>query len=160
MSSKLPSMSLLSRKEPEKRMVVHYAVSVQNDKFYLRLKTSKEKYPIVSGFDTDADGLPGELQAGGQVGVGDYLKSLNGISMYNRPFRQCVTIIRRESQLESPKELAFFRFEAAPPVEDDSSWQTKSPVYSTYSTQILSALRDRTDLDMTTSREFSKLVSR
>jgi hypothetical protein len=67
-----------------------------------------------------------------------------------------VTIIRRESQFSGSKELTFFRFEQA--AEEEPAWETKSPVYSTYSREVLSALRDRADLDMTIVREFSKLV--
>lgn len=55
----------------------------------------------------------------------------------------------------------FFRVGGVPAVEEEeeSGWQTKSPSYSAYSEQILSALRDRADLDMDIAREFSKLVS-
>lgn len=72
------------------------------------------------------------------------------------PFKQCVSIIRQESKQEGAKELTFFRFEKPP--EEECTWQTKSPVYSTYSREVLSALRDRGDLDINTARAFSKLV--
>jgi hypothetical protein len=58
-----------------------FALSVSKDKFHIRLKTSKEKYPVVSGFDKDSDGLPGEVEASGKVRAGDFLKSVNGIRL-------------------------------------------------------------------------------
>ena len=78
------------------------------------------------------------------------------LSLFNRPFKQCVSIIRQASQQAGPKELTFFRLEEGP--EEQPSWQTKSPVYATYSREVLSALKDRAYLDMNIAREFSKLV--
>lgn len=82
MSSTLASLSRLATTGNESyssTTAVHFPLTVKNDKFHMRLKTSKEKYPVVSGFDKDSDGLPGEVEASGKVVSGDYLKSVNGI---------------------------------------------------------------------------------
>ena len=59
--------------------------------------------------------------------------------------------------MQGSKELTFFRLEEQ--LEEEPGWQTKSPVYASYSREVLSALKDRADLDINIAREFSKLVS-
>jgi hypothetical protein len=61
-----------------------FALTVTQDKFHVRLKSSSsrrsgEKYPVVSGFDLDEQGCAGEVQASGRVLPGDFLKSVNGV---------------------------------------------------------------------------------
>lgn len=82
-------------------------------------------------------------------------------SLHDRPFKQCVAIIRRECQFSAPKELSFFRLQkdGACAKEEHKEGGAKSPFYSAYSKRVLSALKDRTELDMDVAREFSKLVS-
>mmetsp|Transcript_6702 Transcript_6702/g.10991 ORF Transcript_6702/g.10991 Transcript_6702/m.10991 type:complete len:718 (-) Transcript_6702:39-2192(-) len=154
MASTLATLSRIAAGKDSRTSTI-FALTVHKDKFYVRLKTSKEKYPVVSGFDQDEQGGSGEVEASGQVVPGDFLKSVNGVSLFNRPFKQCVAIIRQASQQAGPKELTFFRLEQ--PQEEQPAWQTKSPVYTTYSREVLSALRDRSYLDMHIAREFSKL---
>lgn len=86
MSSALATLSRLASAGGGKDLIhndlaVHFSLTVDQDKFYLRLKTSKEKYPIVSGFDKNKDDLPGEVEASGRVLAGDFLKSVNGIRL-------------------------------------------------------------------------------
>ena len=64
---------------PDTRTTTLFALTVVKDKFHMRLKTSKEKYPVVSGFDKDEEGGAGEVEASGIVVQGDFLKSVNGI---------------------------------------------------------------------------------
>lgn len=78
MTSVIASLSRMTSVR-ESQTSTLFAVTVTKDKFYVRLKTSKERYPVVSGFDKDMDGLPGEVEASGRVQDGDFLKSVNGI---------------------------------------------------------------------------------
>lgn len=61
--------------------------------------------------------------------------------------------------MQGSKELTFLRLEEQLEEEEEPGWQTKSPVYASYSREVLSALKDRADLDINIAREFSKLVS-
>lgn len=81
MSSALASLSRMATlgKEQHQSLALQFPLIVNGNKFHMRLKTSTQKYPVVSGFDKDVDGLPGEVEASGEVLAGDYLKSVNGI---------------------------------------------------------------------------------
>ena len=81
MNSSMSTLSRLrvARDVRDKGSPVYFPLSVSQDKLYVKLKSSKEKYPVVSGFDKDENGLAGEVEASGTVRYGDYLKSVNGI---------------------------------------------------------------------------------